>query len=199
MIPPGKSDCRTPSIHQLSGVSRPITWTTAGRTAIGNTAPLIRNSAPPTASGYDHDSWRVWRQIAASITPIAMIDARPSTMTTMNSGQLTFAKSNGTPSRTTPTIRRDHRAHAADGDAGHAAAEQHDEEVARADVDVLQHPVALAIVEDRPGEPGDPGQDEGPERAADDDEGPVLGHRCRRMTSSMNTRISADETGFATE
>ena len=40
--------------------------------------------------------------------------------------------------------------------------------------EVLEHPVALAVVEDRPGEPGDPGHDERPQRAAEDDECPVL-------------------------
>ena len=55
------------------------------------------------------------------------------------------------------------------------AAEDHREEVARADVEVLEHPVALAVVEDHPGEAADAGQDERPERAADHDERPVVG------------------------
>ena len=47
------------------------------------------------------------------------------------------------------------------------------QEVARADVDVLEHPVALAVVEDRPGEPGDAREDDRPEGRPDDDEAAV--------------------------
>ena len=96
-------------------------------------------------------------------------------MTTTSSGQLTVPGSNGTPSASDADSQRDQRAHRPDRDPGDAAAEEDDEEVARADVDVLQHPVALAVLEDAPGEPGDPGHDERPQRAADDDEGAVLG------------------------
>ncbi len=70
---------------------------------------------------------------------------------------------------------RDRRAHRPDPDPGHPAAEDHREEVARADVQVLEHPVALAVVEDHPGEAADAGQDERPERAADHDERPIVG------------------------
>src|SRR5215210_1982815 len=102
---PGKSASRTPSTHQLSGVRRPTAWRGAGRTASGKTAPLTRNSAPDTASGYDQDSWRVWRQIAANMIAIATIAARPRAITTTSNGQLMRPGSNGTPSATTPTPR----------------------------------------------------------------------------------------------
>ena len=64
-------------------------------------------------------------------------------------------------------------AHRPDRQPRHAPAEQHDQEVARADVDVLEHPVALAVVEHRPGQPGDAGQHDRPQRGPDDDEGAV--------------------------
>ena len=81
VTPPGNRARRTPSIHHVSGVSRPIAWTGPGRTDSGKTTPETRNSAPAAASGYDHDSWRVCMQIAASSRPIARIDVdaeRPS-------------------------------------------------------------------------------------------------------------------------
>ena len=77
------------------------------------------------------------------------------TIATTSSGQSTRPASNGDAEEDDADGERDERAHAAHADAGHAAAEQHDQEVARADVDVLEHPVALAVVEDRPGEAGD--------------------------------------------
>ena len=150
----------------------------SGRTASGKTAPLTRKRAPgdappgsattPAASGgRSPRAGRRWR----------VIEARPRTMTTASSGQTTAPGSNGTPRRRTPNGDRDDRAHRPDADARDAAAQQDDQEVARADVDVLEHPVALAIVEDRPGEPGDAGQDERPERRPDDDERAVRGVR----------------------
>ncbi len=91
-----------------------------------------------------------------------------------SNSQSTANGSNWTPRSDDADGDRDRGTHRADADPGDPAAEQHDEEVARADVDVLQHPVALAIVEDRPGETGDPGEDERPERRPDDDE-PAIG------------------------
>ncbi len=68
----------------------------------------------------------------------------------------------------------DQGAHRPDRGAGHSPAGHRQQEVRRTDVDVLDHPVALAILEDRPGEPGDAGDDDRPQGAADDDEAAVL-------------------------
>ena len=54
-----------------------------------------------------------------------------------------------------PTAEADDRTDEPDTDPGDAAAEHDDREVARADVDVAEHPVALAVVEDRLGQAGD--------------------------------------------
>ena len=120
-------------------------------------------------------------------------------MTTTSSGQSTTAGSNGTPSRSDADGQRDRRAHRPDRDPRRPPAEQDDHEVARADVDVLQHPVALAVVEDRPGQTGDARDHERPERAADDDEAAVLRLADPAMTWSIATRMSAALTGLATE
>ncbi len=79
----------------------PMTSSTSGRTASGNTTPVTRNSAPANASGYDQLSWRVWRQIAARSTPIARIGTMPSTSEIPSSGQCTAVRSIRSPSTMT--------------------------------------------------------------------------------------------------
>ena len=146
----------------------------AGRTASGKTAPLTRNSAPATASGYDHDSWRVCRQTAASMTPIATIATMPEGHDDGEADPVDGGRVERDAEEHDADRDGDDRAHRPDGDPGHAAAEQVEQEVGRADVGVLEHPVALAVVEDGPGEAGDPGEHERPERRPDDDEAAVL-------------------------
>ena len=71
--PSGTAPAARPRPTRSTASASPTTWRSAGSTDNGNTTPLTRNRAPAIASGYDHDSCRVWRQIAASSTPMAMI------------------------------------------------------------------------------------------------------------------------------
>ena len=161
---------------------RPIAWTGAGRTPSGNTAPLTRNSAPATRLGVGprllaglqadrghEDADRDDRRRARG-------PSRPRA-----AASRCAPRSNGTPRRSTPTASVMSAPDRPDREPRDAAAEQHDQEVARADVDVLEHPVALAIVEHGPGEAGDAGQHERPERACRRPRTPDRsGRRCRR-------------------
>ena len=86
-----------PSTHHVIGLTRPSHSSGSGRIASGNTTPLTRNIAPANASGYDQLSWRVWRQTAASSTPIPRIGTMPSTSDVTNSGQAIAVMSIRTP------------------------------------------------------------------------------------------------------
>ena len=67
---------------------------------------------------------------------------------------------------------RDERAHRAGREPGPAAPDEQHEERGRRDVQVLEHPVALAVLEDRPRRPRDPGHEHRPQRGPEDDERP---------------------------
>src|SRR3954469_302775 len=73
---PASTASRTASIHHVIGIASPIACTNGGRTASGKTTPQSRNSAPATASGYDHASWRDWRHTAAIAIPSATIETK---------------------------------------------------------------------------------------------------------------------------
>ena len=96
--------CRTPSIHHARGLARATAWTGAGRMASGKTAPETRKRAPANASGYDHDSWRVWMQTAAMTNPRATTTSNPIVIDTTSIGQSTVAGLNGTPSTRMPIV-----------------------------------------------------------------------------------------------
>src|SRR5215218_7490222 len=102
---PGSTAWRTPSIHQVTGLTSPSHWSGAGSTPSGNTTPVTRNIAPANASGYDQLSWRVCRQTAARRTPIARIGTRPSTSDTTSSGHSIAVTSTRRPSTMTENTR----------------------------------------------------------------------------------------------
>ena len=66
---------------------------------------------------------------------------------------------------------RDHRPDRAGDEPREATPDQQHEERRRADVQVLEHPVALAVLEDGPGRPRDPGHERRPQRGPEHDEG----------------------------
>jgi hypothetical protein len=157
----GRSARRTPSIHQLSGEARPMAWGVGwaarqeDRAETRRTAHRHRLGVAPRfprvqADGRHDDPDRDHRDEA---------EGHPD-----DEGEPVDAGGVEADAEEEHPGQEGHgRPDEADPDPGDPSSEQDDPEIAWAHVDVAEHPVALPIVEDRPGQPGDPAHDERPQ------------------------------------
>ena len=163
---------RTPAIHQVMGLTRPTTWSGGGSTASGNTTP-------------DDQEHRPGERIGVGPALLARLEADRREQHAQRDDRHEPEHEAGTEQR--PVDGREVDPEAEDDDGEHerddgphrprrearpAATDEQHEERRRADVEVLEHPVALAVLEHGPRRSRDPGHEHRPQRAAQHDERP---------------------------